>query len=190
MKLVIGLGNPGRRYAKTRHNVGFDVLAELARRHGVLASHRKFDAEISETVVAGAKVVLAAPQTYMNASGRCVRQIVGFYQLPLAELLIVSDDLNLRLGQVRLRGSGSAGGQKGLGDIIQQLGSNQFARLRVGIDRPPECMDAASFVLSRFSGDERERIDAAIQTAANGVELWIESGLEAAMNKTNAPSGP
>ena len=199
MKLVVGLGNPGLKYRGTRHNVGFDVLAELARRQGEAKPALKFDAEIVELFPAasgrngggggGEKVLLMAPQAYMNASGRAVRAVVDFYQSALADLLVVCDDINLDCGRLRLRPGGSDGGQKGLRDIINRLGTEEFARLRIGIGRPPGRMDSAAYVLSRFRSEERETIDDAILRAADGVELWLRDGLDAAMNRVNAPSG-
>ena len=187
MKLVVGLGNPGRRYENTRHNVGFEVLAELASRHGQLKPKIKFESEVVEIMVGGEKTLLIAPQTYMNASGRGVRQFVSFYQHPIEELVVICDDMNLNLGQLRLRGSGSAGGQKGLNDIIQRLGSNQIPRLRIGIGRPPKFMDATDYVLGRIGKSERDILDETIRSAADAVETWIADGLASAMNRFNAP---
>jgi peptidyl-tRNA hydrolase, PTH1 family len=187
MKIVVGLGNPGRQYEGTRHNVGFAVLAELARRHLAPAPKIKFEAEYTEVRIADEKCLLVAPQTYMNLSGRSVQQFVKFFQLPLEDLLVVCDDLNLDVGRLRLRRSGSAGGQKGLNDIIQRLGTQQFARLRIGIGRPLPKMDAADYVLSRFRSNEAQPVEDAILAAADGVESWVERGLESTMNRMNAP---
>jgi PTH1 family peptidyl-tRNA hydrolase len=186
MKLVVGLGNPGRKYSGTRHNVGFDVLDELARRHSAPASRSLLGAQVSDAQIGDERVLLTAPQTYMNLSGRPVRQIVDFYKLTLDDVLIVCDDLNLPCGRLRLRRSGSAGGQKGLQNIIEQLGTESFARLRIGIDRPPPPMDATAYVLARFSPQEREIISNAVVDAAEGVELWLRSGADAAMNRINS----
>lgn len=188
MKLIVGLGNPGRKYVGTRHNIGFDVLAELARRNGAPTTRSAFDAEIAEAAVGGERVLLAAPQTFMNLSGRSVRQILDFYKLPLSELLVVCDDLNLPIGRLRLRRSGSAGGQKGLQNIIEHVGSEEFARLRIGIDRPPERMDSAAYVLQKFSSAERKPISDATIAAAEAAELWVALGPDATMNRVNAGS--
>lgn len=188
MKVVVGLGNPGLKYAGTRHNVGFEVVAELARRQGASKPKVKYEAELAEATLGSEKVLLVAPQTYMNLSGRTVQPLVDFYQLPLDDLLVVCDDLNLDLGRLRLRPGGSAGGQKGLADIIRRLGTEQFPRLRIGIGRPPGQMDSADYVLSRFRKDEREDIEHALLAAADGVELWTRDGLPAAMNRLNAPA--
>ena len=189
MKVVVGLGNPGRRYENTRHNVGFEVLAELSRRFRGGRPVVKFEAHVIEVTIFAEKTLLLAPQTFMNLSGRSVGRCVGFYQLPPPELLVVCDDMNLPVGRLRLRPGGSAGGQKGLDDIIRHLRTEDFARLRIGIGRPPDSMDSSAYVLSRFSKSERKTIDEAVVSAADGVERWIESGLEAAMNRVNAPAG-
>lgn len=187
MKLVTGLGNPGRKYEGTRHNLGFEVIQRLAARFAAPSPRVKFEAELTEIDVGGERVLLLAPQTYMNLSGRSVRQTLDFFKLSPADLLVISDDLNLPCGQIRLRGSGTAGGQKGLQNIIDQVGTNQFARLRIGIDRPPGGRDATDYVLQRFSQSERERIASAVDKSADGVEVWVREGLNPAMNRVNAP---
>ena len=179
MKLVVGLGNPGLKYKNTRHNVGFQ--------HDASQPHVKFDAEIVELVVASEKVLLAAPQTFMNVSGRSVGRIVDFYQLPLEDLIVVCDDINLEIARLRLRASGSDGGQKGLRNIIERLGSQEFARLRIGVGRPPGRWNAADYVLSRFRRAEVEPMEDAILRAADGVEAWLRDGLQKTMNQINAP---
>jgi PTH1 family peptidyl-tRNA hydrolase len=188
MHVVAGLGNPGKKYEGTRHNIGFDVLAELSSRYGGGKPKIRFEAETVEVSTGTSRLLLVAPQTFMNLSGRSVRQAVDFFQTPVENLLIVVDDLNLPLGKLRLRPSGSAGGQKGLVNIIQQLGTDQFARLRIGIDSPPGEMDAADYVLSRFHVSERETMAAAVKRAADAVETWAAKGLEAAMNTYNTES--
>lgn len=186
MYVVTGLGNPGKKYDSTRHNVGFEVLKELANRYGGGKPKARFEAETVEVSTSTARLLLVAPQTYMNLSGRSVRQVVDFFQLPLEMLLVVSDDLNLPLGRLRLRGAGSAGGQKGLANIIQQLGTEDFARLRIGIAAPPGEMDAADYVLSRFHAAEREAVTSAVKRGADAVVCWAEQGLAAAMNTYNS----
>ena len=185
MKLVVGLGNPGKKYDGTRHNLGFDVLAILARRHIADPPKIKFESEWTEVWIGKERVLLVAPQTYMNLSGRAVRQFVNFFKIPLENILVVSDDLNLDPAQIRLRGSGSAGGQKGLQNTIDQLGSQEFARLRIGIGRPREGMETSVYVLQRFSKSERTEVDAALERSADGVEWWATEGLEYAMNRVN-----
>ncbi len=188
MKIIVGLGNPGDRYARTRHNVGFDVLDELARRHGLPKPRIKFEAETWELELSGEKLWLLKPLTFMNNSGRSVRECLEFFHLNATSLLVICDDLNLPLGQLRMRASGSDGGQKGLRDIRNQLGSDGYTRLRIGIDRPPGQMDASDFVTSRFAKSEQDDINHAIATATDGVELWVKSGTSKAMNRINAPS--
>ncbi len=192
MKVVVGLGNPGVRYQHTRHNVGFQVLGELARRHPATKPRVKFEAEVVEVAIAAEKILLIAPQTYMNASGKSVGQLVDFFKLPLADILVVCDDLNLETGRLRLRASGSAGGQKGLADIIDRLGTQEFSRLRIGIGRPPERMDATDYVLDRFGQEEIEVIALAIVLAADAVEIWTDQGLQAARKRWDGTgrSGP
>jgi PTH1 family peptidyl-tRNA hydrolase len=190
MHLVVGLGNPGRKYNGTRHNVGFEVLAELARRHAAPDARSGFEAEVTETTIAGRRTLLAAPRTYMNLSGRSVQQIVKFYKLPLEDLLVICDDMNLPAGKLRLRKSGSAGGQKGLQNIIDQLGTQDFSRLRIGIGRPPENIDAVDYVLTRFRSDERELLEDAVSDAASAVETWLRDGADAAMNSINPSAKP
>ncbi|MDA1014861.1 MAG: aminoacyl-tRNA hydrolase [Planctomycetota bacterium] len=191
MKIVVGLGNPGSQYLKTRHNVGFEVLHELARRHGGSLT-AKFDAEIADLFVQNQKLLLVAPQTFMNCSGRSVRKVVDFYQADLADLVVVCDDMNLDLGRLRWRASGSAGGQKGLADTIKHLGTPDFPRLRLGIGRPPGRMQPTDFVLGKFRGEDVGLVDDMIMRAADSVEIWASDGLEAAMNRFNrdvSPSG-
>jgi PTH1 family peptidyl-tRNA hydrolase len=187
MKAVVGLGNPGPKYARSRHNVGFEVLAELARRQGTSPPKAKFEADIVDLIIGTEKVLLVAPQTFMNNSGRSVRKLADFYELPLDNLLVVCDDLNLPTGRLRFRPSGTAGGQKGLGDIIQRMGTQDIGRLRIGIGRPPGRIDATDYVLGRFSSLERELIAPAVCLAADGVETWCTAGMETAMNQFNAP---
>ncbi|WP_373651268.1 aminoacyl-tRNA hydrolase [Schlesneria sp. DSM 10557] len=187
MKLVVGLGNPGSTYEGTRHNVGFDVIAELAHRWHADRSKLRFEAQLADGNYRGEKVLLAAPQTYMNLSGRSVQQIVKFYQIPLTDVLVVCDDMNLKLGQLRLRASGSAGGQKGLQSILDVCGTETVPRLRIGVGRPPEKMDAAAYVLTKFRKDEHTEVDASVRIAATGIELWIQEGITAAMNVVNSP---
>lgn len=187
MKIVVGLGNPGLQYRRTRHNIGFEVLAKLSDRYDGGKPRQKFDAELVEVNIGGEKTLLLAPATYMNESGRAVRQAAAFYDESPENLLVVCDDMNLDTGRLRLRASGSAGGQKGLANIIQHLGTEEFARLRVGIGRPPGKMDASNYVLGKFTANEREEVDPAVERCADGVELWIREGVAAAMNAVNAP---
>lgn len=186
MKLVVGLGNPGPEYRKTRHNVGFEVIEELSRRHAGKSPQRRFDGELTDVFLGGEKVLLLAPLTYMNLSGRSVGAAVEFYKLPPEDVLIVCDDLNLEPGRLRLRAAGSAGGQNGLKDIFRRLGTEELPRLRVGIGRPPGRMTATDHVLGKFTEKEREVFDLSVAQAADAVEKWAREGIAATMNVVNA----
>lgn len=186
MKVVVGLGNPGRQYVGTRHNVGFEVVEHLAQRLGETDGWRRdFHSELMQTVVGNEIWLLVKPQTYMNRSGLAVATIVRFYQLPLTDLLVVCDDLNLPLGQLRLRAEGSHGGHKGLRDVQQELGTPQYPRLRIGIGSPPPGQDAADYVLERFRPEERPVVAEAVQRATQAILCWLKEGIEAAMNRFN-----
>jgi PTH1 family peptidyl-tRNA hydrolase len=185
VKLVIGLGNPGSKYVGTRHNVGFDVVSELARRFGVVQPQAKFQGEYQDVLIQSEKILLIAPQTFMNRSGESVWQFVRFYQSEPADIVVICDDMNLPTGRLRWRPSGSAGGQKGLNDIIQRLGHDQFPRLRIGVGRPPGRMDVTAWVLGRFREDEKEDIEHAVVRAADSVENWVAEGIEPTMVEFN-----
>ena len=185
MKLIVGLGNPGRQYAGTRHNVGYDVLQLLGRRLVVERWKSQFEADVADGRIGDERVLLVAPTTYMNLSGRAVKAHLGFHKATSADVLVVCDDLNLPSGKLRLRGSGTAGGQKGLQNIVDLLGTTQVARLRIGIGRPPLLIDPSDYVLGRFTADEKPAIAIACATAADAVEAWVQQGLETAMNKYN-----
>ena len=184
MKLVVGLGNPGERYRNHRHNVGFWVLDQVAGPNNASAWQRRFDGMLADCWIGAEKALLLKPQTYMNRSGRSVRQAVDFYKLPLESLLVVCDDLNLPTGKLRLRAQGSSGGQKGLKDIFDHLGTQEICRLRVGIGSPGG-RDAVDHVLSAFSSGERDTIADAVIDAGRAVECWCVDGCQEAMNRFN-----
>lgn len=191
MKLVAGLGNPGTRYEGTRHNLGFAVVDRLAGRWGIEITRQRFNAWIADGMAGGQRVALLKPLTFMNLSGQAVQAAVAFYKLPLEDLLVVSDDLDLPAGQIRLRAAGSSGGHKGLESIIQSLGDNGFARLRIGIGRAGRD-EVVKHVLSGFSPEEAALTDTAVCRAADAVECWLAEGVTAAMNRFNRidrPSG-
>lgn len=189
MKLVIGLGNPGTKYVGTRHNVGFDIVAELARRAGAERPQTKYQADFQDVVIRGEKVLLIAPLTFMNRSGESVWQFVRFYQPEPQDCVVICDDMNLPTGRLRWRPNGSAGGQKGLNDIIQRLGHQEIPRLRIGIGRPPGRTEPTSWVLGRFRDDEKEEMEHAVMRAADSVERWVAEGIEPTMTEFNRTVG-
>ena len=185
MKVVVGLGNPGRRYAGTRHNVGFAVLERLASSPHVGRSQERFQALMVELLEGDTKVLLVQPQTFMNLSGRSVRQVMDFYQVALADLLVVCDDINLPLGKLRIRARGTHGGHNGLRDIQSHLGTTDYPRLRIGVGAPAEGQ-AIDYVLGRFRPGEREVIEEALDRAAQAVVCWIQRDIQTCMNQYNA----
>ncbi|MCD0460705.1 aminoacyl-tRNA hydrolase [Roseiconus lacunae] len=186
MKLIVGLGNPGRKYEMTRHNVGFIVAHKVAVLTSAGTAKTKFEGELNESSIGGQKAAILLPQTFMNASGQSVRKAVDFYKLSLSDLLVVCDDLNLPSGKLRLRPSGSAGGQNGLKDIIRHLGSESFPRLRVGIGRPPEGWAVTDYVLGKFSKQEQETFEAATTRAAHAAISFVTDGVDSTMSQFNA----
>ncbi len=186
MKLVVGLGNPGRKYEKTRHNVGFDVLDVIARKHSAATPSVKFEGRLTEVNLGGNRTLLLWPQTFMNLSGTSLGKAKEFYKIADEDLLVVCDDFNLPLERLRFRASGSSGGQKGLADIVRRLGTEEFTRLRIGVGPVPTGWDAADFVLGKFSKDEGPRIEMAIDRAAEAVADWVTSGTAICMNRYNS----
>lgn len=187
MYIIVGLGNPGREYDNTRHNIGFHVLEKLAAGENISVLEKKHKAIIGKGIVSGQKCVLARPQTYMNLSGESVRQLVDFYKVDeTAELIIISDDISLDVGQIRIRKKGSAGGHNGLKSIITHLGHDNFIRIKMGVGEKPAGWDLADYVLGRFSPKEREMLDEAAGQAADAIRMIIAEGADAAMNRYNA----
>jgi PTH1 family peptidyl-tRNA hydrolase len=189
MKVIVGLGNPGKQYAGTRHNVGFAVVDALAK--GGVPAQRvaggpfrgRFQAQVAELTDAGLGLLLVKPETFMNLSGQAVRQVVDFYKLPAADLLVVCDDFALPLGKLRVRAKGTHGGHNGLRSIQEHLGTTEYARLRVGVGGPKD--DAIDHVLGRFRPGERPAIEDAVLQAAQAVIVWAHRGVEACMNRFN-----
>ncbi len=187
-KLVVGLGNPGSKYETTRHNVGFEAVDRLAEGGSGTSFSQKFEGFWAELEIDYQRLFLLKPQTFMNLSGRSVRQAAQFYKIEPADLLVICDDLTLPLGRIRIRRGGSDGGQKGLRDIAAQLGTTEFPRLRIGIgDRGP--IEAADFVLTRFRAAERPLIEDALITTTQAVATWVTQGIDTAMNRFNGPGG-
>ena len=184
VKLVIGLGNPDKEYAGTRHNVGFDVVDGLAGKLGIDIRKKKFGGFFGQGRLSGNRLLLLKPAKYMNRSGEAAATAVGFYKLPVDKIIVVTDDIALDPGKIRIRAKGSAGGHKGLIDIIRKLGTEDFARLRVGIGRS-EHGDNVDFVLGRPAGDDKELIGEAVGRAQQAVISWIENGIEPTMNRFN-----
>jgi PTH1 family peptidyl-tRNA hydrolase len=185
MIAIVGLGNPGRRYRGTRHNVGRDVVERVAAKLGVRLADDGF-ARIARTQFGRAPIVLAAPETYMNVSGQAVADVARRRRVRPEHLLLIYDDLDLPLGRLRLRPGNGAGGHNGVRSVIEHLGTKAFPRLRVGIGRPPQGVEPEAFVLERFTADERAVIDEAVERAANAALAVVSDGLEAAMNRVNA----
>jgi len=185
VKLIVGLGNPGSAYEGTRHNVGFEVLEILARRAGSPGRRGRFQGDVAQATVRGCPVLLVWPLTWMNLSGSCVLATRDFYKTPTDDILVICDDFNLPLGTIRLRPSGSAGGQNGLDDILRRLATRTVPRLRVGIGPAPAAWKPADFVLARFSRPEREEIGPVLERAADAAEEWAAVGIQAAMNRYN-----
>jgi PTH1 family peptidyl-tRNA hydrolase len=186
LHLIVGLGNPGAEYAKTRHNAGFLLVEKLAVRWKAdWTDERKFDARIAKAERSGKKVLLCEPQTFMNLSGETVGALTKFYQLPLKQLLVTVDDADLPLGEIRLRAGGSSGGHHGLESIEQHLASREFARLRIGIGRKDSSREIANYVLGKFDSDEGELLGKVLERASNQIETWLEAGVEKAMSQFN-----
>jgi PTH1 family peptidyl-tRNA hydrolase len=187
VKMVVGLGNPGREYLDTRHNTGFKVIDLLAEALKVDVKKRKFCARLGTGEYSEKKLILLKPWRFMNLSGQVVATAVGFYRLALQNLMVVTDDLALEPGRIRLRAKGTAGGHNGLADIIDKLGTNEFARCRVGIGGDPEEVQVSQvdYVLGKPGRDQKAALDEAIERARDAVLCWIENGIETAMNKFN-----
>lgn len=186
MYIIAGLGNPGREYGNTRHNIGFDVIDRLAEQEGIDVSEKKHKALIGKGVVAGQKCILAKPQTFMNLSGESVRALLDYYKADETwELIVISDDISLDVGQIRVRKKGSAGGHNGLKNIIAHLGHDGFIRVKMGVGEKPRGWDLVDYVLGRFSAPEREMMDEAVLRAADAIRAILTQGADAAMNEYN-----
>ena len=185
MYIIVGLGNPGKKYEHTRHNAGFEVIDILADRMGINVEESKHKGLLGRGMLEGQKVVLVKPQTFMNLSGECVREVVDFYKAAEDEIIVIYDDISLDPGQLRIRAKGSAGGHNGIKNIIAQLGTQVFPRVKVGVGEKPRMMDLADYVLSRFSKEDQGKMDDAFKEAADAVAMMVSQGVEPAMNKYN-----
>jgi len=182
--MIVGLGNPGDEYSDTRHNTGFRVIDSLAETLGVKVKKRKFGARFESAEHKDKKLILLKPWQFMNRSGQAVATAMGFYKLSVSRLIVITDDMDLEPGRIRIRAKGSAGGHNGLADIIEKLGTNEFARCRVGIGRSAEA-DTVGYVLDKPAEDQNPLLAAAIERARDAVLCWIEHGIDTAMNKYN-----
>lgn len=183
--IVVFLGNPGDKYEFSRHNVGFMTAAEVERKASVKISKVKFKAQTAMAELGGEKVLLMKPQTYMNLSGSAVKPAMDFYKVPLDHVLVVSDDVSMPCGKLRIRRSGSAGGHNGLKDIISKCGGDGFPRIKVGVGSPPPSWDMADWVLGTFRGQDAEDIRSAVERAAEAIEVFIKDGADRAMSRYN-----
>lgn len=184
MYLIVGLGNPERKYDGTRHNVGFEAIDAISKQFGIEVNHKEHKGIVGKGIINGKKVILAKPQTYMNLSGECVLPLTDYYEIdPSTEMVVISDDVSLSTGNIRVRKKGSAGGHNGLKNIINLLETNEFPRIRVGVG---ECEgDMVAHVLGRYNAEDRERVDASMEKVIGAVELFLDGDLDAAMNKYN-----
>ena len=189
MYIIAGLGNPGGKYAHTRHNVGFDTIDRLADRYGIRLDTNKFKGEYGMGVIDGHKVLLLKPQTYMNLSGECIRDVLGYYKAdPNEELIVLFDDISLNPGLIRIRKKGSAGGHNGIKNIILHTGTEGFSRVKIGVGEKPKSWDLADYVLSTFPKEDREKVEEAMDHAVEAVRMMLDGETEAAMNRYNRKS--
>jgi len=187
MYIIVGLGNPTKEYAHTRHNVGFDTIDKIADRHGIAVIEKKHKAIYGRGYIEGQKVILAKPQTFMNLSGESVRALIDYYKVDEeSELIVIYDDISLEPGQLRIRKKGSAGGHNGIKNIIAHLGHDTFVRIKVGVGEKPKGYELADYALSRFPKSEKEAMDDAFSRAADAVEMIMTGGPDEAMNRFNA----
>lgn len=183
--LIVGLGNPGQKYEMTRHNIGWLMIDELAG-SSPLSFQQKFKCQLGSTQIGGQKVWLCKPMTFMNLSGESVQPLMAYYDIPLENLLVLSDDVSLNFGRARLRAKGSSGGQKGIQSIIQRLGTQDFSRLRLGIGPKPQGRDLAGFVLQRFPKNEAEALPQWLSVMSQGISRWVSQGFDEAVAYCNA----
>lgn len=185
MKCIIGLGNPGRKYRKTRHNIGFMVIDELAKRYKWKLNEKKFNGTYTLEHIQGNRLILLQPQTFMNLAGECIRPLTDYYNIDIDDILVIYDDLDLPTGKIRLREQGGHGGHNGVRSTIDHLGTKQFKRLRVGIGRPTSPIPVVDYVLGKFNKEEREDVQLGIKMAADACEAWLGQPFINVMNEYN-----
>lgn len=183
--LIVGLGNPGKKYAETRHNIGFMTVDDIAKKHNISFDSKQSKAKIAQGTIKGQRVVLAKPQTFMNESGRAVRGITDFFKIPVEQIIVIYDDMDIDLGILRIRPSGGSGGHNGIRSMQNHLGSADFARIRFGLGRPPGKMDPAAYVLRSFKNEENSLVIETMHRAGLAIEIWLNEGVDIAMNQQN-----
>lgn len=190
MYIIAGLGNPGKKYENTRHNIGYQVVDALAEKHGISILELKFKGIIGKGMIGGEKVILVKPLTYMNLSGECIREAVSYFKIDeTAELIIIADDVSLDVGQIRIRKKGSAGGHNGLKNIIAQLGHEEFMRIKMGVGEKPSGYDLADYVLGHFTKEDEKILSESRKNAVSAIETILDAGIEKAMNLYNTKRG-
>ncbi len=185
MYLIVGLGNPEPEYSKTRHNMGFDVINKIAKKYEIELTRTKFNGIYGSGIIEGEKVILLKPQTFMNLSGQSIKQFVDFYKIPLENVLIIYDDMDVEIGSIKLRKKGGPGTHNGAKSVVHELVSEDFPRIRVGIGRPVDEYDAIDYVIGQVEDEVYEKLEAGIQKAAEAVVQYLKSGIDMAMNKFN-----
>src|SRR5690625_4396802 len=185
MKCIVGLGNPGRKYKDTRHNVGFMVIEELRERHKWKLNQSKFNGKYAMEMLNGEKVILLQPQTYMNLSGEAIRPLMNYFNIDLDDLIVIYDDLDLPTGKIRLRQKGGHGGHNGIRSTIDHLGTKEFKRIRIGVGRPVDQMPVVNYVLGKFPKEEEENVTFSINLAADACEAWVTTPFSEVMNESN-----
>ena len=185
MYLIVGLGNPEEEYAKTRHNMGFNVINKLSSKYGIEINKKKFDALCGDGIIEGEKVILLKPQTYMNLSGKSIVQVTNFYKIPLENIIVIYDDIDVTPGLIRIRKKGSSGSHNGMKSVIAELNSEEFARVRVGIGKPKYEGDMINYVIGAVSKEEQEELEKGVEKAKEAVIEMLKSGIDIAMNKFN-----
>lgn len=185
MYLIVGLGNPEEEYSKTRHNMGFNVINKIADKYGIEVNKKKFDALYGDGVIEGEKVILLKPQTYMNLSGRAIVQVVNFYKIPLENVIVIYDDIDVEPGLIRIRKKGSSGSHNGMKSVIAELNSEEFARIRVGIGKPEYAHDMINYVIGAVPEEEQIKLEEGVEKAKEATIEILKNGIDIAMNKFN-----